>query len=406
MKIRTRPTFIIHLLVLLPASAALYADPQIYSLTDLGTLTGPISGGNSIDGAGRVAGLSMLADSNFHAALWDGSAIDLGVIGSDTQSIAYALNNAGQVVGVSYNYGDLQPHAFMWQGGVLTSLGNFSPRDMNNSGAVVGHKTVFNAANLWVDTACRWAGGTLSDLGTLGGYTSDAFAINDSGDVVGQSFLPDNVTLRACAWIGASTRDLGTLAGTTGSKSAAADINAGRQVVGWSDTAAGEPHACLFQLDANGLVTSRTDLGVLGTSASYAYGINSAGDVVGSSDAKGFIWSAGAMLDLNSLVVGAPGWTVTRANGINDAGVIVGEGVLKGFAHAIKLTPIQCLKGDVNGDGLVDGGDVQSFSSVLVAGSGTTQQTCAADVANGGDGVITFDDLPVFVDCLLAGGCN
>src|SRR5690349_2211472 len=40
----------------------------------------------------------------------------------------------------------------------------------------------------------------LTDLGTLGGNTSYALGINDSGTVVGYSYLADNVTRHAFTW--------------------------------------------------------------------------------------------------------------------------------------------------------------------------------------------------------------
>ncbi|MCA9255817.1 MAG: hypothetical protein KDA33_09275, partial [Phycisphaerales bacterium] len=127
------------------ATSASVARAQFYTVTDLGTVSGPLSNAKGLNNDGQVAGVSIVASSNFHAAIWDGGAVDLGTIGADTQSIAYAINDAGATVGVSYNYGDLQPHAFLWQAGVLTSLGQFSPHDINNAGVIVGHQVLFNA---------------------------------------------------------------------------------------------------------------------------------------------------------------------------------------------------------------------------------------------------------------------
>ena len=380
------------------------ADPYTYLVTDLGTLSGPISSATSLDDTGRVAGLSMVSSGNFHAALWDGTALDLGTLGSDTQSMAFAVNSAGQVVGVSYNYGDLQAHAFRWQSGAMSSLGDFSPRDINLAGVIVGHRTFYNSANLWVDQACQWADGALVGLGTLGGDSSDALAINASGAIVGQSHLPGNQTWRGCVWINGVAHDLGTVAGGNTAKSSAADINDHGQIVGISDVAGGQPHACLFQIDASGQVTQRTDLGLLGGQDSAACGINNLGVVVGISNGRAFVWRAGAMTDLNSAVPPGSGWFISRATAINDAGMIVGEGVRFGFGHAVLLTPVTCVKGDMNGDGQVDGLDVQSFVDVLLGG-GTPNQVCAGDVDPAQDGLVTPTDVTPFVQCLLAGGC-
>ncbi len=382
------------------AEAATY-----YTVTDLGDLAGPICAATNISGNGRIAGLSTLSSGNYHAVLWDGAPIDLGTLGVDTQSHGFAVNDAGQVVGISYNYGDLNPHAFLWDAGILTPIGSFSPHDINNAGIVTGHANVYNAASLWVHHPCVWSSGGLTELVTLGGYNGQAMAINAVGHLAGQSFLADNKTVRACVWIGGTPHDLGTLAGTAAAASGAEDLNDNSQVVGWSGTATGLPHATLFLIDAGGAVISRTDLGVLAGSSSYAHGVNNAGMVVGTSDARAFIWQSGTMTDLNVAIASTSGWMISNAAAINDSGVIVGEGIRYGFGRAIKLTPASCLKADLNNDGKVDGTDIALFTDVLIAG-GTAQQTCAADVASPVDGVADVTDLIPFVQCLLNGGCG
>ena len=288
---------------------------------------------------------------------------------------------------------------------MLTLIGTFSPHDINTAGVVAGNTTVYNDASLWVDHPCTWSSGALIEMPTLGGYNGQAMAINAAGRVAGQSFLTDNKTLRACVWINGTPHDLSSLAGTTTSKSAATDLNDNGQVVGWSDTAAGVPHATLFQIDANGAVLSRTDLGVLGSTNSYAHGVNNAGMVVGVSDGRAFKWQTGTMTDLNTTIASSSGWTISNAAAINDAGVIVGEGIRYGFGRAIMLTPASCLKADVNNNGSVDGADVALFASVLMSG-GSAQQTCASDVAAPADGVVNLTDVNAFVQCLLNGGCG
>ena len=376
-----------------------------YVVTDLGAIGGPQSSASSINGSGQIVGVSTLASANLHGVFYNGLLTDLGTLGTDTQSAGYAVNDAGQVVCVSYSFGNLQSHAMLWQGGTSTNLGNFSPRDINASGVVAGYLTTF-LNNLYVDHACVWNAGVLTDLGTLGGRNSQVLAIDTAGRTVGQSYLADNMTLRACLWQGGTAHDLGTLTGGATANSSATSLNDHGQIVGWSDTASGSPHAFLVQVDSGGNVSARTDLGALAGTYSYAYGINSAGTAVGSSNSRAVLWAGGQISDLNASIPGNAGWVLTRATAINSSGQIVGEGLHFGFPHAFLLTSSTCLKGDVNGDGVVNGLDVQAFVEVFLSG-GTPQQICAADMGAPTDGVVTNADLVSFVSCLLGiGSCN
>jgi probable HAF family extracellular repeat protein len=115
-----------------------------------------------------------------------------------------------------------------------------------------------------------------------------------------------------------AVRDLGTLGGTV---TAAADVNALNQVVGFSMTTEGYLHAFLWDRGA------MSDLGTLGGESSYATAINDAGAVVGfsqlphSRSSHAFIWRKGVgMKDLGTL-----GGDQSFAADVNNAGLVVGR---------------------------------------------------------------------------------
>lgn len=116
------------------------------------------------------------------------------------------------------------------------------------------------------------------EIGTLGGTTSSATSINQSGHVTGSSMITGNVTRHAILWDGVALLDLGTLGGDYSEGLA---INDSDKVAGISKTFFGFLHATLW----SGAV--KTDLGMVdnpsGTGAvSYANGIGDDGKVVGS----------------------------------------------------------------------------------------------------------------------------
>jgi probable HAF family extracellular repeat protein len=114
-----------------------------------------------------------------------------------------------------------------------------------------------------------------------------------------------------------SVTDLGTLPG--GYSSSASGINSSGQVVGSTHPAGSNNfHAFLYNGGA------MRDLGTLYGSESVAYGINSSGQVVGeSSGLHAFLYSGGKMGDLGTLVGNDLGQYV--AYGINSSGQVVGE---------------------------------------------------------------------------------
>jgi len=203
-------------------------------------LSGNNSVGADINSSGDVVGAGDPNNSgNLQAFFWQptGGAQWLGSLGGNW-SAASGTNNSGAAVGLSYTSAYMQ-HAFLWtQGGGmqdltpdLTSNGGATAVAINSSNQVTGYYVPNGSSNtqgfIWTQ-----AGG-LQSLGSAGTL---AYAINDSGTVVGQS--PDaNGNRHAFSWTQAGgIKDLGTLGG---GQSSAFSINSRGWIVGTSLTSSG-----------------------------------------------------------------------------------------------------------------------------------------------------------------------
>jgi probable HAF family extracellular repeat protein len=221
-------------------------------VTWLPTLGGTSTYAQGINENGDVVGSSETSSGFYHAFIWTatGGMRDLGNIGgpeacSFGNSAAYDVNDQRQVVG--FACAESGERAFLWtEAGGMVDLGTlggpFSSRafDINNSGQVVG------VAQSGVDGsnhAFLWTPGVgMRDLGTLGGIQSTARGINDLGEVVGDSYMTDNTIQRGFRWTEAG--GMTELPGTSGSTSRGAyGINRSGQAVGWSVNSAGADRA-------------------------------------------------------------------------------------------------------------------------------------------------------------------
>jgi probable HAF family extracellular repeat protein len=161
----------------------------------------------------------------------------------------------------------------------------------------------------------------VTDLGTLGGTASVARAINDRGQVVGESTINSGEN-HAFIWENGRMRDLGLFPGDL--FAAASDINNRGQVVG-AGAADFSPHALLWE---NGRVID------LGGTFSQAFAINNRGQIVGVTSGGAALWQNGVLHNLANLSGGG-----SEAFDINDKGVIVGYSTTAtGESHAVMWT--------------------------------------------------------------------
>jgi probable HAF family extracellular repeat protein len=163
----------------------------------------------------------------FRAVAWGpalGQIRELPPLPGDTVSAATALNDRGQVVGISgicdRAVGRFSAiHDVLWQDGQPTDLGSLggvawnTPMAINERGDVVGFANSSAAAGgRFAVQAFLWTKKDgMHDLGTLpGDTTSQALGINDRGEIVGTSCDAD-FNCRAVLWRDGEISDLNTL---------------------------------------------------------------------------------------------------------------------------------------------------------------------------------------------------
>jgi probable HAF family extracellular repeat protein len=172
--------------------AVLWEDGRV---VDLG-IEGLTTIAYGVNSHGDVVGVSLSESGAWNAFLWQDGAPSLLEGLSDVTTEAYAINDRSVIVGVS------AANAVLWKDGAIVRLGSFSrglsswARDINARGQVAGTCEVSDEVDTPPDEeppttlhACLWQDGSIFDLGTLPGHDcSAAFAINDSGEVVGASW--------------------------------------------------------------------------------------------------------------------------------------------------------------------------------------------------------------------------
>lgn len=294
------------------------APHQQAFLFDDGTIrsigTSPMgSGAEGINDLGHIVGFDSAPESGRYAFHLD----DDGLVAVMDCCTAVATNNAGQIVVYT-------GESFLWVDSVLTNLGsldnNFSFTEataINDFGQVVGKSTVaWPSAPFLRDFAFLWQTGQIMQLPVLVDGPSDAYDINELGDVIGRS---DG---KPVLWTGGVVHDL-----------------------------------------------TIPPYNFYGT----AWRINNLGRFVGATGSPqpghATLWNGGTTYNLNNLVPPGTPWYLLWARAINDSGQIAGEG-LPGdtpyWRQAYLLQPVDC---DADGDGLVGLLDYAMFRACL-AGPG------------------------------------
>jgi probable HAF family extracellular repeat protein len=353
-----------------------------YRVSNLDTLGGTSSGGNSINDRSWVAGYSRLTgDQTRHAALWrhrqHRSILDLGTLGGPNSSVTWNVKNTeGIIVGISQT-ADPEPLGelwssfafysgpfragyinlgFVWEHGQMRGLPNFPGGNngfatgANNLGQAVGwaendvHDPTCVSPQVLQFRPAVWELGPpdqIHDLPLMAGDTSgSATAINDNGQIVGISGICDQAVGRhtakhAVLWENGQAIDLGNLGAEWWNTPTA--INEDGVVVGFAGDPAfveGEILHAFIWTSEHGIRELKPLQGHTPEHVdSEAYGINEDGQIAGVScdadgvDCRAVIWDhSDVPIDLNEVKGNYPAHLET-AKDINDKGEITGRAI-------------------------------------------------------------------------------
>ncbi len=338
--------------------------------------------GSAVNNSGVAVGWSEKQDSgnyvSTHAVRWDGSggAAELGNLGlssiNGTLGIAYAINDAGAVVGSSQKYDPgttyVGTRAVRWNASgtaiELDHLGlsgsNSTSAEayaVNSAGAAAGWSEKYDSGAYVGFRAVRWdASGAAIELEHLGLNDSDstfarAYAINDSGTTVGYSYKHETdaayVGTRAVRWnasgVATELENLG-LNHSGYTEASAFAVNAAGTAVGqskkYNEDLFNEVGFRAVRWEATGAGTAITeldDLGLnfLGRTHASAVAVNDAGTAVGYSEkyedtnykgqrAVRWDWFTTAATELAHLGLDSSDRTNSEAYAVNIAGAAVG----------------------------------------------------------------------------------
>jgi probable HAF family extracellular repeat protein len=380
---------------LLLISPALAGDGWTVTVVELGELPGGIaSSAYCLNDNGIVAGTSMDANGQNRTVRWVNGQIELLTpLNLSGLNIPEDINDAGEIAGRTNIGADLS-YGVYWnaqgQPFALDGLPNGIPqfviaRGINESGMIVGRAQ--ETSPTLYGHAAIWNGPTLAnDLGFMsGGIFSDAYGINNLGDVVGVAAIA-NTNQHAFLWKNGQYTDLSLWPGG-GASSRAHAINDAGVIVGINSG-----KATIWKNGAASFLPMPQGVSAF----TPAIDINQNGDIIATATTifpieTGVIWKDGVPMKLPPL----PGGTTTRARRINDAGHVVGESnAADGFYHAVMwiIEPVTPPSpADLDGDGAVGASDL----SVLLGSWGACGSTCRADLD--GDGSVGAADLSILL---------
>lgn len=182
----------------LTTGAFLYEDGE---MKNIGSFGGTCTFPSDLNNRGEIVGISTLPGDKYqHAFFWDGSLKDLHNSIGGHNAAAIALNYDGAAVGWASLSGDHVVHAALWQNRSMTDLGTLGTDpcsiaySVNAAGQVVGVSgyqqdlSGCNSGN--TIRAFLWEGSSMVDLNALISPQSSLYlvapeTINDRGEIAG-----------------------------------------------------------------------------------------------------------------------------------------------------------------------------------------------------------------------------
>lgn len=382
---------------------------------------------------------------------------DLGTLPGDTDAAAWDINHWGQIVGSSW--GSSVARAFIWlpEADYGTAAGMHeldSPyvaswaRAVNDAGQAAGDSRsvpsdpATNQAILW---QYDWEAGTWDIVelpAPTGGLSCGAHDLNNAGEVIGW-YTASGGEKHAVVW--AFDDDLGTWQPTDLGQGEAFAVNDSGTVVGYIVSTEGQQTSGQWTCTQRDRASYTWDP-ILQEARAYA--VNDSGQIVGESGDQAFLYLPKAMYGLaagvhildTELYPAASCWSFTLGRDINNAGQIVGYGIPAGQTepHSFLLdldsladcqvngvldacdiaqgtspdlnlngVPDECeILGDANCDGIKDVRDISAFVLALLDPSAysAAYPTCNIMLADcNSDDVLDGEDIRFFIEILMQG---
>jgi hypothetical protein len=339
-------------LVMYPWRQAPQAQAPTYTVQALNTSASinnlvPLETG--INASGQVSGTVTDASSNTRAVRYTSGVGWEFVPGLTWGSTARGINVHGDIVGDRFVGSVTHAYRYNFATGIiddilpLTGGTTTYGYGINDNGDVVGQG---DAANFATRGFVAHPGLAAVALPSLGGsqFNNDlACGINNAGQIVETSTLPDLTTQHAVRIEadGATLHDAGTVDNTTPGSSAGCAIDEIGRIGGDSSANAGTANHAFRWAPGNAVIADAGLASNDGSVVSIAGGVSvgwihlvagGAYHALMHSDTNGAV-------DLNTLLPPNSGWVLTEVTGINASGQMVGDGLLNGVQTVFLMAP-------------------------------------------------------------------